>query len=72
MMLISPMSVKSISASNMFPRERSNINLSRQNTEQDWEGWLHLGDIRLPSVCHEYVLLPLVIKEAVLANGLVE
>ena len=28
-------------------------------------------DVGFPSVCYEYVLLPLVIKEAVLAKGLV-
>ena len=34
----------------------------------------HIGvlfDVGLPSVCYEYVLLPLVIKEAVLANDIV-
>ena len=30
------------------------------------------SDVGLLSVCYEYVLLPLVIKEAVSANGLVE
>ena len=29
-------------------------------------------DVGAPSVCYELVLLPLVIKEVVLANGLVE
>ena len=29
-------------------------------------------DVGLPSVCYKYVLLPLVIKKPVLANGLVE
>ena len=29
-------------------------------------------DVGFPSVCYEYVLLPLIIKEAVLANGLVK
>ena len=30
------------------------------------------GDVGFPSVCYEYVLLPLITEEALLANGLVE
>ena len=33
---------------------------------------MHMRDVGFPSVCYEYVLLLLVIKEAVSANGLVE
>ena len=45
---------------------------SREDGVGTIETNLTYDDIGFPSVCYENVLLPLVIKEAVLANGLVE